>query len=164
VSPVKGRRLLFLVNKGLPAKYAKMGFKKGWAAYKRRKTRYKKKHPSKYSKALRGGNKTAGRKAKAKKYVKQSAGPLFGFGTFALGAYGGEYLTNTKLRPWMTERGMGETSQGAALLIASYFTRRFTNRRGIKNAGTGAAAFMAAKGVGLLMQGLGTNGFLGMGG
>ena len=137
---------------GLPKKYAKMGFKKGWAAFKRAKGSGK------------GGSRTPRNyRRRAKKAAKASAGPLFGFGTFALGAYGGEYLTDTKLRPWMVERGMGETGQGAALLIASYFTRRFTNRRGIKNAGTGAAAYMAAKGVGLLVNGLNMGGMFGGG-
>lgn len=55
-----------LARKGLPAKYAKMGFKKGWKAYKASK----KKSPSRTRKTRRKG----GRKTMARRYRRKRRG------------------------------------------------------------------------------------------
>ena len=94
------------------------------------------------------------RSSRRRSYTK-SAGPLVGFATFAAGSYLGEYATDRHIRPWMQNNkylGNSLIGMGAVLLGLSYATRRFTNRRGIRNLGTGAAAYMAAKGVGMLYQ------------
>lgn len=136
---------------GLPKKYAKMGFKKGWAAFKRSKRTRRT--------SSRKVSKTASRRRRAYRRVKKYAGraqsPIIGFGTFAVGAYGGEVLTDNYLRPWMQKNkylGNSPMGQAAVLLGGSYLMRRFTNKRGIKNIGTGASAYMAAKGIGMLWQ------------
>lgn len=144
---------------GLPKKYAKMGFKKGWAAYKRSKGRRKNPVRKTKSRLVRKTPRRKGR-SRARQAVK-SAGPLIGFGTFVAGSMGGEWATDTKIRPWMSEKGWGEATQGIALILAAYATRRFTNKRGIKNAGLGASAYMAAKGGGMLLNTIRAGGMFG---
>jgi len=141
---------------GLPKSYIKKyGIsKKAWAEYRKSKGKRSRS-------ASTGGRKTASRRRryyrKAKSRARSSAGPLLGFATFAGGAYAGEWLTETKLRPWL-DKSMpqgGLMGKGALLLGLAYATRKFTSRkRGISNAGQGAAGYMAAKGTGMLIQAL----------
>jgi len=49
--------------------------------------------------------------------------------------------------------GNSAVGQAAVLLGASFMLRKFTTgKRGIQNVGTGASAYMAAKGMGMLIN------------
>lgn len=151
--------------RGLPKSYIKkFGIsKKAWSEWRKAQGR------SQTKSASTGGKKVAKRsyRRRAKRVARASAGPLLGMAMFAGGAYAGEWLTDTKIRPWL-DKSMpngGLLGKGALLLGLSYMVRKYTrSKRGLSNAGTGAAAYMAAKGTGMLIQAIKTGGLFGLGG
>lgn len=136
--------------RGLPKKYIKKYgvSKKAWAAYRRSKGSRSnpRKKTSKRRRRVARRKKSRARRA--------ASNPLLGYAMFALGAGAGEWITDQKIRPYLEKNhpGWGITGFGAALLAGGYLVRKYTRKRGLTNLGTGIAAYMAAKGAGMLYQ------------
>jgi len=104
---------------GLPKKYAKMGFKEGWAAYKKSK-----------KKGKRGRRKMAKKK---KSYTRKTRSTFMGVNikrALASAVYGGlRAKTSNYLKPYTDKLPFGNVSDEAGMIIASMLAKKFVGRK-----------------------------------
>lgn len=128
------------MGRGLPKKYAKMGFKKGWAAYKRTKNRGT---SSKGTSKKRSVRRTAKRKRKGSRRSSNKWGVVGTVFKLGLGAFIGNWLGG-QLAKRIDPEGTNPLYRAGGALAGAIVLKKILGRSGIGAAvGTGAAAMLA---------------------
>ena len=129
---------------GLPKKYAKMGFKKGWAAYKRsKKSVYMKKYSTIKLKTRKRS--MVKRRRIAKRRVSRRSASIMGINTaraLAAALYGAIRMkTSNMIAPYTSKIPLGNISDEAGMLLVTTLGKKFL----FKKAGTLREAMTAGQ-------------------
>lgn len=128
-----------MANRGLPKKYAKMGFKRGWAAYKRSKGSSKKGN-------TKTKTRTVYRTAKRKRGRRRSSNKWGVAGTvlkLAVGAYLGNWAGG-QIMKYVDPEGNKPLYRAGGALVGAIAAKKLLGKSGMGSSiATGAAAVLA---------------------